>query len=104
MTKLTHTESVLLNNFADLYAEIRALKAPLAPLQKELRKLQKEIKEILEAKGYQLPMTSVKQRLHIELATTRSQVAWTQSFVEGYFVKDSLRDTVKASAIKEKRA
>ena len=99
-TKLTHTESVLLNKFADLYAQKRAIQATLTPVQNELRELQKQVKAILAVKGNQLPITSPKQRANIELATTRSQLAWSQSFVEGYFVKDSLRDTVKASALK----
>ena len=99
-SKLTHNESVLLNRFAKLYAQKRVIQAELTPVQNELRELQKQVKAILEAKGNHLPMTSVKQRLLFELATTRSQVTWSQSFVEGYYVDDSLRDTVKASAIK----
>ena len=96
---LTRKESFQLNNFADLYAEIRELKAKLAPLQRELRDQGKQVKAILDAKGKQLPTTSVKQRKLIEMATTRSAIPWSQSFVEGYFVNDSYRDTVKASSL-----
>ena len=98
--KLTPSESRILNRFADLRARQRAIQATLTPIQNELRELQKQVKAILEVKGNQLPITSAKQRKNIELATTRSQLAYTQSFVEGYFVEDNTRDTVKASAIK----
>jgi hypothetical protein len=98
--KLTPSESRTLNKFADLYAQKRKVQAILTPIQNELRKLQVEVKAILDAKGKQLPIASIKQRKNIELATTRSQLAYTQSFVEGYYVDDSVRDTVKASAIK----
>lgn len=100
-SKLTRKESFLLNNFADLYAEIRVLKAQLVPLQKELRDQGKQVKAILDAKGKQLPTTSDKQQKLIEMSTTRSAVTWSQSFVEGYFVNDSYRDTVKASSLTE---
>ena len=98
--KLTHNESVLLNEFADLYAEKRAIQETLTPVQNKLRKLQKKIKVILDEKGKQLPITSIKQRKNIELATTRSQVAWSQLFVEGYYVEDKVRDIVKASTLR----
>tara|TARA_R110002051_G_scaffold179813_1_gene249501 strand:+ start:182 stop:505 length:324 start_codon:yes stop_codon:yes gene_type:complete len=98
-SKLTRKESFQLNNFADLYAEIRVLKAMLAPLQKELRDQGKQVKAILDAKGNQLPTTSDKQKKLIEMSTTRSAITWSQSFIEGYFVNDSFRDTVKASSL-----
>ena len=99
-SKLTHAESVIINKFADLYAQKREIQATLTPIQNELRKLQKQVIPILAKNGNHLPFTSDKQRANIELSTTRSHLAYTQSFVEGYYVEDNTRETVKASAIK----
>lgn len=98
--KLTPSESRTLNRFADLSAQKRVIQAELTPVQKELRELQVEVKAIIKAKGTQLPITSIKQRANIELSTTRSHLAYTESFVEGYYVNDNMREILKASAIK----
>ena len=98
--KLTPSESRILNRFADLRARQRAIQATLTPIQKEVRELHVEVKAIIQAKGNPLPITSIKQRANIELSTTRSHFAYTESFVEGYYVEDNTRETVKASAIK----
>ena len=99
-SKLTHAESVTINKFADLYAQKREIQETLTPIQNELRKLQVEVKAIIKAKGNPLPITSIKQRANIELSTTRSHLAYIESFVEGYYVDDNTREILKASAIK----
>jgi hypothetical protein len=98
--KLTPSESRTLNRFADLSAQKRGIQATLTPIQKELRELQVEVKAIIKAKGNPLPITSIKQRANIELSTTRSHLAYIESFVEGYYVDDNTREILKASAIK----
>ena len=116
-TKLTHTKSVLLNNFADLFAQKRALQAELARMQKELSERGEQVKAILAAKGNWLPTTSDKHCHLVEISTRRSHVSWSQSLVERFPVSDNnlkaliktdfpdcfkvgVSNTVKASALK----
>jgi RIO-like serine/threonine protein kinase len=97
MTSLTHNESIAINKFASTYAKVQQQTSDLAESKKELAKQRNQVTAILEAKGKRLPTTTLKQRHHIVLATTNSQITWTQSLTERFPVSDNnLKELIRS--------